>query len=344
MNHTRCLYLDNIRFIASFLVILGHSHPEYSSANEVYGLTQAGLWASLFGLMASPSSELFMTISGAILLPVKISGQEFFKKRFSKVLLPLCIWSLIYLSVGLGASNRTIIESLLTLPFTPVLDVFWFMYVICGLYLFAPIISKWLLCDNKSSIQYYLGIWCFISFLPLVNMLVPGFYNAQGSYYFSLNSFGGFMGYMILGAYLKRFQTSVTKQHFLYSIFLLILFSVCLFTAKAHFHVLPSGFIYDNLCFVSIVYVYTIFTIIQYLSTKCSIRIQGILTELAKHSFGIYLSHIFIIHFITQPLVSSLMLPPYLAIPIMAIVTYLCCYIIIKMITFLPKSKYMVGI
>ena len=102
-------------------------------------------------------------------------------------------------------------------------------------------------------------------------------------------------------------------------------------------------FIYDNLCFISIVYVYTIFTIIQYASRFIT-RIQGVFTELSKHSFGIYLSHILIIHFVTQPFVSFLQLPPYAAIPLMAVMTYLCCYITIKLLTFLPKSKYIVGI
>ena len=157
MSTKRVFYLDNIRFCASFLVILGHSHPEYAAGMSPEGLTQAGIWPSLFGLMSSPSSELFMTISGAILLPVRIPDKEFFKKRFSKVLFPLLIWSLIYLAAGLGPKDRTAVESLLALPFTPVLDVFWFMYVICGLYLFAPIISKWILDDNRASMRFYLG-------------------------------------------------------------------------------------------------------------------------------------------------------------------------------------------
>ena len=165
--------------------------------------------------MASPSSELFMTISGAILLPVRIPDKEFFRKRFSKVLFPLLIWSLVYLCAGLGPQNRTAVEALLKLPFTPVLDVFWFMYVICGLYLFAPIISKWILYEDRNSMRFYLGIWAFVSFLPLLNLISPGLYDSQGSYYFVLNNFGGFLGYMILGTYLKRYQTSVSKSKFL---------------------------------------------------------------------------------------------------------------------------------
>lgn len=257
MNSKRIFYLDNIRFCASFLVILGHSHPEYVADAATHSLTTAGLWASLFGLMASPSSELFMTISGAILLPVRIPDKEFFRKRFSKVLFPLLIWSLVYLCAGLGPQNRTAVEALLKLPFTPVLDVFWFMYVICGLYLFAPIISKWILYEDRNSMRFYLGIWAFVSFLPLLNLISPGLYDSQGSYYFVLNNFGGFLGYMILGTYLKRYQTSVSKSKFLKCCASVVLFSALLFLLRACFHVLPPGFIYDNLCFISIVYVYT---------------------------------------------------------------------------------------
>lgn len=173
MNSKRIFYLDNIRFCASFLVILGHSHPEYVADAVTHNLTTAGIWASLFGLMASPSSELFMTISGAILLPVRIPEKEFFKKRFSKVLFPLLIWSLIYLAAGLGPKDRTAVESLLALPFTPVLDVFWFMYVICGLYLFAPIISKWILDDNRASMRFYLVFGRSFPFFPCSTSFRP---------------------------------------------------------------------------------------------------------------------------------------------------------------------------
>lgn len=282
MSTKRVFYLDNIRFCASFLVILGHSHPEYAAGMSPEGLTQAGIWPSLFGLMSSPSSELFMTISGAILLPVRIPDKEFFKKRFSKVLFPLLIWSLIYLAAGLGPKDRTAVESLLALPFTPVLDVFWFMYVICGLYLFAPIISKWILDDDRASMRFYLGIWTFISFLPLLNLISPGFYNSQGSHYFVLNSFGGFLGYMVLGTYLKRYQTSVSKSRFLTCCAAVLLFSALLFVLRSFLHILPAGFIYDNLCFISIVYVYTIFTIIQYASRFIT-RVYGTVQTFLRH-------------------------------------------------------------
>ena len=148
---------------------------------------------------------------------------------------------------------------------------------------------------------------------------------------------------MVLGTYLKRYQTSVSRSRFLTCCAAVLLFSALLFVLRSFLHILPAGFIYDNLSFISIVYVYTIFTIIQYASRFIT-RVQPVFTELSKHSFGIYLSHILIIHFITQPLISSLALPPYAAIPLMAVIPYLCCYISIKLLTFLPKSKYIVGI
>lgn len=51
----------------------------------------------MFGIsfMGSPSSELFLTLSGTVLLPVKVGVRQFYKRRFMKLLPPLLIWSIL---------------------------------------------------------------------------------------------------------------------------------------------------------------------------------------------------------------------------------------------------------
>ena len=140
------------------------------------------------------------------------------------------------------------------------------MYVICGLYLFAPIISKWILDDNRASMRFYLG-YLDVHFLSsLLNLISPGFSQLPGQSLFCSQQLRRFSGLHGIG-YLSEALPDVRQQkQVLTCCAAVLLFSALLFVLRSFLHILPAGFIYDNLCFISIVYVYTIFTIIQYAS------------------------------------------------------------------------------
>ena len=69
----------------------------------------------------------------------------------------MIIWSVIYTLISffggeIGFSN--VIEQLIKIPFTPIVGVYWFMYVMIGLYLFAPIISPWIKNATKKQLEF----------------------------------------------------------------------------------------------------------------------------------------------------------------------------------------------
>ena len=92
INNTssRVQYIDILRVIACFLVLLTHS--ALASDNE-----NVGIWYALYSFIGSPSSELFLAISGSLLLPIKLPSKEFYKIRFSKLLYPKLFWSIFYI-------------------------------------------------------------------------------------------------------------------------------------------------------------------------------------------------------------------------------------------------------
>ena len=85
---TRTLYFDILRMLACCLVLLTHS------AMPAIDLSH-GPFYTFFSTLAAPSSELFLCISGAILLPVTKSFSEFYRVRFTKLLYPIFFWSVI---------------------------------------------------------------------------------------------------------------------------------------------------------------------------------------------------------------------------------------------------------
>ncbi len=76
-------------------------------------------------------------------------------------------------------------------------------------------------------------------------------------------------------------------------------------------------------------------------------RTPRLITELAKLSFGMYLMHIFFLTFIAEWIiggdVAHPQLPVWMAIPVIALLTFLCCAITTKLLSLLPGSKYIVG-
>lgn len=87
MSNKHLHYIDCLRVFACFLVVTIH-------CNYVPSQECNKIWTQLLNVIGSPSSELFLAISGSLLLPVKISQKEFYRRRFSKLLVPLLSWSL----------------------------------------------------------------------------------------------------------------------------------------------------------------------------------------------------------------------------------------------------------
>lgn len=189
-----------MRLFACFLVVMTHSVMHNKAEN--------GTWLGLMSFACSPSSEMFLMLSGAILLPVKKDMETFYKRRFMKLLPPMFAWSVFGIILRCIQGSTTASEAwmkFIQMPFKPVEGVYWFLYVMIGLYLFAPIISHWLNQASKKQIEFVLGLWLLNMLMPWMDLVVPGFYNQDGSYYWPLCYFGGFLGYWLLGYYLKTY-------------------------------------------------------------------------------------------------------------------------------------------
>lgn len=73
----------------------------------------------------------------------------------------------------------------------------------------------------------------------------------------------------------------------------------------------------------------------------------AIVTETSKLSFGMYLVHMFFLAPIASFFVAGNqaepLIPVALAIPVIAVLTFICSWAAIKLLSYLPGSKYFVG-
>jgi surface polysaccharide O-acyltransferase-like enzyme len=334
-------YFNNLRALACFLVVLTHS--------AMPALDQSfGVFMVLISVLSSPSSELFVTMSSSLLAPTKQSQLDFYKRRFSKLLWPFLFWSVIILLILFFQQRidfQNLIQRILLIPFKPAHGVYWFVYVIMGLYLIIPVISPWLKSCTKREHQVMLALWGATLIWPLISVVFHvNIYNVEGSYYSTWAYVGGFIGYLLLGVYLRKFPIEFKTQGRLY------LFCLGLVTLGT----LPIAYGYafnrpgihtitDNLSLSSALYVMAIFVFVQ--NVKFPVLLENFCNVVAKYSFGIYLIHIIVIRDIIWSLLENNRLPhPLIETPLIAVASFFICLAVVKLISYLPKSKYIIGV
>lgn len=337
----RIQYYDNLRAFACFLVILTHS--------GMPGLDKSlGIYMALISLFASPSSELFIAISSSLLAPTKLGMMEFYKKRFSKLLWPFLFWSIFmvgyrYFSGQIDSSIA--ISRILLFPFKATEGVYWFVYIIAALYLLNPIISPWLKNATRKEFHFVLGLWFLTLLLPLLNMFTgQNIYNINGNYYFILNYMGGFWGYMLIGVYLKKYPVFIINK--IKAFFLVTGLLVCgtiPFLIGYLFGYSAGTMLENNLSLTSAFYVIAIFIFFKNFSFPAIA--EKSLSVVAKYSFGIYLIHILIVREVVWKLLANTRLyHPFIETPIIAFISLLMCLAIVKILSYLPKSQYIIGV
>ena len=224
LNSSRTVWIDWLRVIACFMVFVVHSaEPFYLGGHGSLILTEAdAFWASFFDSLVRSCVPLFVIASSYLQFPVKYSAQEFFRRRAVRILIPFVIWTAVYAFVwGEPAEN---FRNLL-LNFNYASGHLWFVYMLLGVYLLMPILSRWAETVDKKELQIYLGICLFTMLIPILRDWVSGHnitviygpsglprqalfplwgetsWNAYGVFYY----FSGFMGYLLLGLYFRRF-------------------------------------------------------------------------------------------------------------------------------------------
>lgn len=339
-HRPRLYYIDNLRVLACFLVLLTHSTmPARDPEKE-------GFWMFLISFIGSPSSELFLTLSGTVLLPSKSGFSKFYSRRFAKLVPPLVIWSIlgVILYVGLGqmswSQGR---DAIFHIPLRPAIGIYWFVYVMAGLYLLAPFISPWLREAGKRQIEFFLMLWGVNMLIPWINQFFPDFlpgFAMNGNYYWMLSYFGGFLGYWILGYYLNKYPIKPGWNcKCMMLVCLTVAYPLAIYILKTKG--CETQILLDNLQMGSALVVASLYTIMQNLHMPD--KIQRALSATAKYSFCIYLTHIYIARQLYWGLFDGSEIHIFPRTFIIALMTLITGYCLTWVIARLPKGKYIAG-
>ncbi|MDC1106117.1 acyltransferase family protein [Prolixibacteraceae bacterium] len=367
-KNDRIDYLDTLRVIACFLVVLCHV-GDYYAENSLGGFGLS--WSKLITL-TRPCVPLFILLSGTLLLPLKIDTRSFFKRRFSRIVIPFFVWSILYVffpipseTVFGGPPNaftgnmNIYLYNLMMIPinFTASNIHFWFIYTILGLYLLMPIISPWLKQASKKDLLWFLSIWAITLLFPYIRLWFPQIHGeCTWNNHGMLIYFSGYLGYIFLGIFLNRYNTLSTQKSCLLGALLFVIgyiitykglwFDIGRLNSQKVSEVNDQGWITIEtmIGYITInVAMMTTGIFIFFQKMKIPRVIQRFVSELSKLSFGIFLVHYILYLWIGAKLIPTWNLSPGIEEVLIAIIVFIASYIVAKVISFLPKSKYLIG-
>ena len=332
----RILWIDWLKVFAIIGVLGLHSSTQFFNPDILFTFNwQVGVvFESIFrfGII------LFLMASGFLILrkPEPITN---FPRRFKRVFIPFAFWLVVYAIVKLalfGDLNPLHLFEFILGGFlnpTEVSIQFWFVYMIIGLYLFSPILSKWIQNSSLKEIEYFLLVWVFISILQFldINTIINDYFR-----YFT-----GTIGYFVLGYYLA-FKDSKYLRSRKFGLFLFVLgtliciigtFAGSYLVGKPCFLFFGVGEITPNACLQAI----GLFIIIKNTNfEKLSDKVNSFAVLISLESYGVYLCNILIIRLLQTFSIFSIEGNALIAIPGVFIITFIFSNVLIYVMSKIP--------
>ena len=351
LSKKRYFGIDLIRVIACFLVMQTHAGEIfYIDTNGDLITDKKNIYPGIFNSLARVCVPLFIMISGYLLLPMKTDYKTFLKKRFTRISFPFiafCIFYDIYFFILGDIDIKTMFINIpkIFINYGTEIGHLWYIYMIMGVYLFIPIITPWIQTAKKEHFYYYFVLWLISSFSCYIHL---AFDEIWGEAFWNKNTvfqlFTGDFGYAVLGAFIKLHL----KEDNLY---LLGIILYLLGTGITMF-----GFLYRRgkakTCeeievtwkfdsFNVIISSFGVFMLLRKIECKNE-RIARIFNDIALKSYGMYLIHIFFLNLFKYLLDAPNQFPLW-CIFVIAILTFILSYLVIKAISYIPYSQYIIG-
>lgn len=197
----RIEYLDALKVIAILSIICIHIAIIWPNS-EINGYK-----ISYFSEFCRIGVPIFLMVSGGLLLNKKYDLNSFFKKRYSRIILPFTLWAIIYtifiLILYLSTGNNIIFNYFNNFP----LQWSWYFWMIFGVYLAIPILNEFIINKGIEGAKYFITIFIISSIFYEICI----FFNF--STFIDLRFFLGPIGYIVIGYYLtnKNFNSNIKK-------------------------------------------------------------------------------------------------------------------------------------
>ena len=218
----RHVFLDYLRVAACLMVIMIHCTEPYYIGEEgrcqVASASDA-IWVSVIEMICRGCVPLFVMTSAYLLFPVRRPTGDFFRRRLFRVGIPFVLWGTYYSLVYDSPLHRLLFN------FPDAGGHLWFVPMLLGLYVLMPLLTPWAERVEERELRGWIWAWLLTTLLPFVRKLSfvlfgePSFgaiphlwgeapWNPFGTFYY----ISGFIGYLLLGLYFRRFGRSLSVR------------------------------------------------------------------------------------------------------------------------------------
>jgi len=373
MKTERIAFLDHLRVVACFMVMLVHASENF------YGADPSGLagnmsmlanesnrfWVAFYdGGVSRTAVPLFMIVSAYLLVPMRtgVTMAQFYRRRFKRILPPFVCFLLLYTFLPLlwgGMTWQQSMDDLCLLPFNfpSMAGHLWFMYPLISLYLIIPVVSPWLERAKASEELTFIAIFAFTTLIPWLHRFVSPelwgecFWNQFSAFWYC----SGYLGYLVVAHYIRVHLKWSVGRRLRVGALCFIVGSV--FTAWSFWWKGEPGQLIETpmlewsweFCTPNVLCatfgLFLLFTCIPARSAES--KGTSLSGTIAPLTFGMYLMHMFFLAPIAEVMVAgdqaNPLLPVWLAIPAIAVLTFVCSTITTKLVSLLPGSRHIVG-
>lgn len=327
----RHMGIDLLRVISALGVIFIHVSAPLVTHNMK--VVNDAFWAgNLFNVLGRFSVPVFVIISGYLILKPISSYADFYRKRFTRILLPLICWSVVYLLWAYFFDHthpRKIWDGFFWgKPYFHL----WFLGMLMGLYAVAPLLSDLL---HRIGTRYfaYAAIGAFA-----VAMGMDAWDSYSGNKPWIGVWWVSYLGYFMIGGSLRSFKGVLNAR------WLLVLVAVVCYAMAFTF----TGLLFEAKHYVWYFYSYLSITSILgavalvNLFRKVEIPNSRFLSELSDLTFGIYLIHMIPLNIIKRYWYSSFVENSYLNILLISLTVFVVSALVVwLMLKVKPLKKLM---
>jgi surface polysaccharide O-acyltransferase-like enzyme len=328
------IWMDNARVIAIFAVVLLHV-----SAGVVVGYdVGSGYWwfGNVYDSMVRWCVPVLVMISGGLLLdPDKNKGfLTFYKNRMHRILIPMISWSLFFLFWAHWRGDKSSVTTLAMRILTgqPHYHM-WFLYMILGLYLFAPFMSKIVAHSSTNELIFFV---CVGFAVAGVNSVYGNLYGGISQLFF--NWFLLFVPYFFLG-YLIRRQDAMPSDVIMWAVFIL---SVIATSLGCYFFSMKGGikaglYFYD---YLSVTVIPMSISAMYLLKTWTRpIYNRSVSRTLSTLMFGVYLVHPIVLELMDGKGVGTMWFHPMLSVPVITVIVFFTSLLAVWIVCLVPHLK-----
>lgn len=339
-------WISNLRVTATISVILLHVA---STVLYQYNQVPNSEWwiGNIYDSLVRFSVPMFLMITGALILGKQTSYSIFLKKKVARILLPFAFWTAIYIVYNFieppQFNGKLEAQSNFEWILQQIKDGssyhLWYIYMLLGIYISIPFLTKLVVSVRKIYLEFILIAW-----IIFISLSTP--YNSESNFEWNLWYYFGYLGYVVLGYYLSITPT----KHKLISVLAVFTFLTGLFVTVygtyyntdlggGTFYKLYYSYLTPNVLLMTA----SLYVIFKNANNKLRGTFRYVRNLIDKYSYGIYLSHILVLNYLTMFKIDWYLFHPIIGIPLTTMITLGLSLTIVYLVNKIPYGKYISG-